>query len=605
MATTELATTPNLTNSLAAWVRANRLTLLTALVLAVTVFLLWLPTGWHVSPLSDNWVMFNVYDMGNSPLMPDNVRIFGLIPSWLQYVFTPNSWLGQNLVLALVLFAKGLAVYALVCELIPRRAPIAFASALLYTVYFADSGVFWPIAVNVHASTLWALLAAWLLVRQWRKPSTPGLILMAVFQGLALSYEGVFAVVALTPLLLLFPAKVINRRVVKLGLIWYIMPAIMVARYVIIATRNSAEMVYQEGQATAALQGDVVSASLASLERIYKRLLGVVWYDQKQVALEQPAYWLIAAVIGLVAGGGILTHLHAGFDRLNGRLAAIMVILGLSIIGVGFAPYLASEFRDVNYRVFFTSMIGASLAWVALIYFLSFSDRRIRIAILVLSFGTLLIFQSRLLIGLSISFGLALVLLNGRWVFTLVLAALITVNAYFTLVQHQLYANAPLGQHWMLSDIIEQAPQPADDTMIVIIEETPGAPGMMRFEWRRDILYHALQYLYENRTLNASFCFSDPRQYNYFKETCAFEEDGYHYSFTQASMVVPYERLLVFNYDDATGLTLLETLPNGDPRYQPLAIAGVGEPIPRRAPLLLDHFPTPRPDKIIDYSRLL
>lgn len=602
---TTAATTVNTTTSPSAWVRANRLTLLTALALAVTVFLLWLPTGWHASPLSDNWVMFNIYDMGSSPVMLENVRVFGLIPSWLQYVLTPNSWLGQNLVLALVLFAKGLAVYALVRELIPRQAPIAFASALLYTVYYADNGVFWPIAVNVHASTLWALLAAWLLVRQWRKPSPWGLILMAVFQVLALSYEGVFAVVALTPLLLLFPAGGVNRRVVKLALIWYIAPAVMAVRYGIIATQNSAEMVYQEGQANAALQGDVLRASLASLERIFKRLLGVVWYDQKQVALEQPTYWIIAALIGLLAAGSIFVHLRAGFERLNWRLAAVIVGLGLLIIGVGFAPYLVSEFRDVNYRVFFTAMIGASLAWAALVYFLSFSDRRVKIAILVLSFGTLLIFQSRLLIGLSISFGLALVLLNGRWVFTLVLAALITVNTYFTLVQHQLHANAPLGQHWMLSDIIEQAPQPADDTMIVIIEETPGAPGMMRFEWRRDILHHSLQYLYENRTLNASFCFSDPRQYNYFKETCAFEDDGYHYSFTQASMIVPYERLLVFTYDDTTGLTLLETLPNGDARYQPLAIAGVGQPIPRRAPLLLDRFPTPRPDKIIDYSRLL
>lgn len=594
---------PSGRNVIASWARAHQVFLITLGSLIAIVILLWIPTGWHVSDVSDNWAFFNYFEQGTDPVGLGSLRPFSYVADWLQYALTPNSWLGSNVLLALLLVLKGLAVFALVRELIPRQPVIAYAVSVLYTVYFADLGVFLLVAVNIHAATLFAVLAAWLLLRQWRAPHITNIVFMVVCQILALSYEGVYGIVFLSPLLLVLPARGVNRRVLKLGALYLIAPVIILARYAFLMAQTTTA--YQSGQVNVALQGDVPRAFVNSLWRIYRRVLGLVWYDYRDTAAAYPSYWILAGVAGLITAAGCAA-ITRNYDRTypGWRSAVVFILAGLIIIGVGFAPFLISEFRDVDYRVYFGSMIGSSLIMVAGLFCLTHSRRRVRLGVLALCILSIVVVDSRLVIGLAISFGVALVLLNARWMFILSLAALVTMNTYFTLAQHVLYAEAPLIQHWMFSDIIEQAPQPADGTMIVVLDETDGTNSLRRFDNRVDIFHNALQFLFENPTVQGSFCVPGAAPYGLFREACAFEDDGYHYTLTQNVQVIPYERLLVFTYDDLEGLRLLESLPAAGDRYQPLSIAGRGSPFPDRAASLLSDFPTPRPDIIVEWSQL-
>lgn len=588
------------------WTDSHRLDLLTLAALCAIVVLLWLPFGWNISGLTDEWVFFSQVQGGAPAVELNALRPFSLTGLSLAYELTPDSFVGLNILFAVLLVARGFAVYLLTRELIRDAPALASAAALLYVVYYGDTGWFWLTTFNIGWSALWTLLAIWLLLRQLRQPSRLVWLVMAVAQYLAMSYEGAFPLILAAPLLLPLVAGRFNRRVLVIAALWYIVPIILIVRYAVGTLAQ--DLAYQNAQLSIALGSESPLRDMAnSVLRVYKRLLGGAFLERYTLWRETLPTLLYAATIASVSVGTVWLGLRWHRPVLRWRQVVTTGLAGLVLIGLGFASYLVSEFRDVDYRVYYFSSVGAALLFVAALFAVAYGGKWARRTVAVGALAAILIIAPRL--GkLALAVGALLnLLLPARWLFLLGFAALIGIHSAFTLWQHRLYAEAPQGQHWILSGIIEQAPQPADGTLIVLLDDSPDRRAMWEFENRRDMLIGAVRYLFDNPTLDAAFCVPDAEVFGYFREACAFTEDGFYTRWTKFTLderTVPYENVLVFSFDEERGVLLLEALSGEASGYDPSTIAGRGEPLPVRARSALEDFPTPRPERWINWSML-
>src|SRR3984893_18313176 len=104
--------------------------------LAALVFTLWLPFGWKVTGLYEEWFYMSYTDedkgkplrMLYDPYPGEEYRRLTLAPYAFGYLLTPNSLVGLNIILALCLLGKGTAMYALVRRLVPDNPALGFTS---------------------------------------------------------------------------------------------------------------------------------------------------------------------------------------------------------------------------------------------------------------------------------------------------------------------------------------------------------------------------------------------------------------------------------------------------------------------------------------------
>src|SRR5712692_3401960 len=91
------------------WPRRIPLTLVAFAALAAVVLTLWLPFGWKVTGLYEEWFYMSYTDAGKPLRMlydpPSNewYRPLTLAPYVIAYLLTPNSFLGVNIIATLCL----------------------------------------------------------------------------------------------------------------------------------------------------------------------------------------------------------------------------------------------------------------------------------------------------------------------------------------------------------------------------------------------------------------------------------------------------------------------------------------------------------------------
>src|SRR6476661_1782142 len=110
--------------SLTDWPPRLPLTLVAFVALTALVLTLWLPFGWKITGLYEEWFIMSGGDAGDplrmlyDPPYNESYRPLTLAPYILGYVLTPSSFLGFNIVAALWLLGKGAAMYFLVRRLV-------------------------------------------------------------------------------------------------------------------------------------------------------------------------------------------------------------------------------------------------------------------------------------------------------------------------------------------------------------------------------------------------------------------------------------------------------------------------------------------------------
>jgi hypothetical protein len=563
------------------WPTRLPLTLVAFACLAALVLTLWLPFGWKVTGLYEEWFIMRDADAGNPvrmlyvpPYASASYRPLTLAPFVLGYLLTPSSFLGLNIVAALIFFGKGAAMYSLVRRLVPDNPALAFVSAALLVVYPADDALLTLRTTNVHAGVFFLLIALNLFIVLSQRFRWTTLLAMLLAEAIALAtYEGGLLLMLGTPVLLVWIRHGIDKRLLALTALWAAVP-IYFCLHLVLTLRDPAsypaELLGWSGLGTDSLT--ILRSWLSSVTRAYIRNFGTGWYRAlRGVDWHDPYLHLSAGLTVFLIVPALWLHTRRPADTKpvvdTGRYL-VLASLGVGAVLAGFAMYLPTAWRNTSWRVFIYSSIGAALAvGVACFLFARLFGERQRVVF----------------VGL-----------------TSVLIAIATLHA---LAQHHDYFEYTQRQQQILADIITRAPHFEPGTTVLLVDRTPTAAFKA---WSMCTvvsicLEAALRYIYGDHTLRATYCAPGYRPRNQSSEECRFEAHGVTVSYThpltkkETSTAYAYASLVVFE-NSVQGLNVVNDIrsyrsePAADV-YEPGRRIDAGSPIPPRARTVFTRWP--------------
>ena len=575
------------------WWRCPPLTLVALVALAALVLTLWLPFGWKVTGLYEEWYIMRDADTGHPlrmlydpPYVSAAYRPLTLAPFVLGYVLTPSSFLGLNIIESLLLFGKGVATYALVRRLLPDSRGVAFVSAALLVVYPSDSALLTLRTTNVHAGVFFLLVALNLLLAAWQRFRWVTLLGMLLAEAIALAtYEAGIVLMLCGPGLLVWLRRGIDKRLLWVAALWTAVP-IYFLFHLIQTLRDPAS--YPAGLVAGSGMGSHLSEQLLSwlysLTRAVVRNFGTAWYESlRGLDWHDPHLHLSIGLTLFVMAPAIWLHARRDDETksvMDTNRYLVLAALGLVAVLAGYVLYLPTGWRNTNWRVFLYSSIGAALT----------------LAIVCFVFARLF----------------------GKWqrvVFVSLTSVLIAIATHHALAQHQGYFEYSQRQQHILAGIIGQAPHFEAGTTVLLVDHTPTA---VLKAWSMCIavspcLEGALRYIYGDHTLRAMYCAPRYRPRREFSEECRFEADqaGVSYihpgSRKEIRTSSPYSSLVVFENSDH-GLSVVkdisaysaESRTNG---YEPGRRIDANSPVPARARTVFTRWPFQLADPRLEHER--
>jgi len=569
------------------------LTLVAFAALAALVVTLWLPFGWKVTGLYEEWFYMSYTDEGKGkplrmlydPYPGEEYRPLTLAPYAFGYLLTPNSFLGLNIILALCLLGKGTAMYSLVRRLVPDNPALAYVSGALLVVYPADSALLTLRTTNMHAGVFLLLVALNLLIVAGQRFRWTTLVAMVVAEAVALgTYDAGIPLAFCAPVLLVWLRDGIDKRIVAVAAAWWAVSMSFLVN-LIVALRNPSTYVAAQLWAGSDLDTTHFVGILRSwghsVTRAYGRNFVTGWYEAlRGLGWQDPYLHLSAGLTVFVIIPAIWLHARRdaeGTPVMNTKRYLALSALGVGAVLPGFAVYLPTYWRNSNWRVFLYSSIGAALAVsVACFLFARLFGHRQRI------------------------------------VFIAVTSFLIGIAAVHALTQHQGYVEYSLRQQQILANIISQAPHLEPGTTVLLVDRTPTEAFKA---WSMCSLVSAclewtLRYIYGDGTLRARYCAPGYRPRGRFGEECRFEAHQVTVScihpVTKKEMCTssPYASLVVFE-NSVRSLKLLKDLSGYQPEaevngYDPSRLIDAGSPLPPRVHTLFTRWPfkwtEPRPE---------
>jgi hypothetical protein len=416
---------------------SQRTTLTAIFAITLISIALWLPFGFKTTGLVEEWPLADAFNEGHRLLFIDQhsiyhehaTRPFSFVPFSLAYLLDPNSFVGLNLLLLTLFIARGLFAYLLLRQLLPNRDTLAFFAAVIFLLYPADTGWFALRAINVQFAITWYLAAAYLLLVYFEKPSAKLLVFMwfAIIVGV-LTYEIVYPVIAITPLLLLYKERRLNRRVIVTAFLWYLFPILAGLRILFILLTPDTTL-YTTSVISQTLRIDLIPQRIA---HVYWRSFAGGWLEALNY-LQRPPLQVLLALASAAISFAVLNRLMLRSpigDRTRIFRPILLFGFGIAFILVGFSPFLLSSVKSAEtWRTFYLPSFGAAMC-IALII-----DR----------------------------------LVSWKRIGQIVAAILIFVTAASAYQQHEFYANLSLEQQRLLGEILHLAPAIDDNTTVVVI----------------------------------------------------------------------------------------------------------------------------------------
>jgi hypothetical protein len=548
---------------------------------AALVVLLWLPFGVKTTGIMEEWMIIHDYHVPNPAertwdvgwlITSDGLRMrpFTLWTFMAAQTAFPDSFIGYNLIVMALYFARGILLYAILMKLFPRQRVFAVLTTFLFILFPADDGLFTFRAMNVHTAVVTWLLAVYMLLSYWQNPRWWKMgIAWAGLVVCLFTYELGYPLVLLTPFLIPWWEGRFSKRLIRVSLLWWIAPV-----FTFIYAAYQFTQPGESYQSWAVLHSGINSPSLITetammIGRAYSRH----FYEGWQIGISQinPTSLLtwLGTGIGVlaVAVGWRLTprenEAHLETTLTTRRLIGLFLI-GLIIIFMGVILFILTPYRTITWHTYYFSGLGGALSISSLVYLLT---RR------------------------------------WQWAYIGVMGLIIAIAGVRALNQHQYYVDLSRNEQGLLRGVAGAAPRlnaPADTTLIVV-DET----GNFYDNWTLGTTYlveNALRVVYEDYTLNAILCRFDPESGAFLilgelRERCSFGADGITlYRDDEIVETVPFNRAAVIRFTNE-GTALLETLPddyltdadvqaiNG---YDPLALIDVNAPPPRRYNTMFD-----------------
>ncbi len=362
--------------------RDSSLLLRFALPIAVLVALLWLPFGFQLGGLLEEWDVLGLFThfgaffvVGPStPLAAHYLRPLTVFPHAIAYVLGPDSFASWNILLISSLCVKGFAS-ALLGSRLTKSVAMSSLFGLLVLLWPADTmqlsfrslHIDWALALILLAS-VWALKAGETKLRWVRIALSTGSAVALVTS--ILMYE-VAAFLIPLPMIVIFVKHGMRGSVRTLKqhnapILAWVAVTIAYGSYVVIMSRLNPPS-YQETVTGSNAIALVVHEQLPKLFTIgMTRSFVGGWIDAWRItATEFHSYvYLLIAVVALLATlafGAIGQH-RTVTDHKEPIMGARMAIAGLVLMALGFAPYLTSGAHlAITQRTYLFASPGAAL----------------------------------------------------------------------------------------------------------------------------------------------------------------------------------------------------------------------------------------------------
>jgi len=550
----------------------SSLMLVTGLLLFVIVTL-WLPFGFRNMPLVEEWVFLSAFDQGTSDYgHMDILRPLTPVTFYIPNLISSHPLIGYGITLAVLFFAKGFFFYLFLSRLIPHRALLLLAT-ILFILYPSDEGLFSFRAINIQTSVVCLFMALNSLLILWGRAKMNTLHVFIMWLSLLAClwiYDLAYPIVFLTPLLLVWLGRGISRKTVVISTLWLALPTLLFIRQLIVMQQQSSAVYQLRVFSPDNLITDIVN----SLFNAYKNNLFSSWRAiLGQIDFSGP-FLSIALATGILSGLIIWFSYHrtSGTQEAQKSLReerstyAMLLIVGLAGIGLGFALMTITQFRYDNWRVFMFSSAGSAIV-VAVVTFVVSHSMTPRQPV----------------------------------VFSLVAAGLISMAMLHMLNQHQNYVEYSEDAKQLLGDVIAQVPQLKQETLFLVLD-TPPTQQQPYQTWmflHHPTLTDAFRYVYQdyNHLLAAETCEKNRETRDEPIRTepailCEFNDTGINvYRYGEKSGSYQYAQAILFSYSLSDGYTLLHsiaeeylmTTSTETQRYQPCDLIVPGEVWPPRA----------------------
>lgn len=535
---------------------------------------LWAPFGFRRTGLMEEWGFYYRFDLlpalglralsvpgqANRPLIA--------LPVMLGYLLSPDSFVGLNVLLFVFTVGKVVLLYVLIRQMLPQQTLLAFFAVILYFVYPAEPALFSTRIINYQFAWFIFLITPNLLVLYWKQPKLLTLIGIWLFQFVCLAaYEAPYPVLLLTPLLLVWLQKGLNRRVLRIAALWYIVPLITLGWLAVTILQGGSA--YQAGLLSAeTLHGEqLVLSYLSNFVRMYTH----DFIDSWKMTLEsiQPNALFIAlglfvmfltAFIGLYLSRNAVPKPNERYIRLN----ALLVVVGLAVIGLCYLPYMPLPHRYFTQYIFVFSSFGAALTIVAFLFLLGQFVR-----------------YKRLLIVLPISF------ITG-------------LGAVKALQQHRQEVISSLNEQKLLASIVEDVPSASDGALILLLDDDTLLRGdfdMFAFPAESTDFVDAAIYLYDHPRFRIAYCDSSGVAWGGKNESCDLTSDRV---ILRADGVedagYSYDKTIFLQYDISGKAVVLDNIDKyvkerHVQEYNPGALIDKSAAVPRRVYTLLYEWP--------------
>jgi len=502
------------------------------------------------------------------------LRPFVCSPYRLASTFFPESFVGYNLLVALTVLGKGLVMFRLLDRLQPGRPGFAFLAAALFAFYPAGIFIYRANMVAYQTAVLCCVVAAYCLVLHDERPRAAALVGMLAAQVLGLGIiETMLPIAFVTPILLVWRRGGLSRHVARLAALWWTLPAALTA-YVGYALLTKAGVVsYQSGRIAvpAGNHGDALRDSFVHVVMHhfwigFRRSLGQLIGLDGDVSLAHAATAFAAALIAGLVAWMLQRSSQSPRVEWSSRRWALILLTAIAATWVGYSPYFMTDLRFGNYRTFFFSTIGASIAVASLLELLS---------------G-----------GASAAFRIprdGFLLVSGP--------AIIGLAMMYALTDLAAWDRYSRDEQALAVKIATRLPAVRSGTMIAVMETKDA-----RFEHKYYVWFYqnALRLIYGDPGVHVTLCYRNVHPKDVERPTCEFTPGGVSVRNTYglAKAIWPYDQTIVLMLQAGGGVKVLRRIP-GRPAwsaaYAPEALFDPMAPLPRRLFTYLKYAPAQAP----------
>lgn len=320
--------------------------------------------------------------------LADPLRIYTNTFYHLSYLLSeafaiPGSYVPYQVVYALLWWARGFLVFAILRRFFPSAIPLCYAAGALTLVHASDRALQWVGQMNQFGFIFWMLLAMYCMTEAWysrRAIAIAVLALAACFcEQMALwSYESELLIVLVFPLFLLLTGR--GRRRWPLAVIWYGYPGLYIAKtiskYLQSAGQSYQETVMRKSWAAGSVVSDWVFNVGASLG-FWKWPAGAWKYSTTTA-------YVVGGIAAAAFGAGLVALAQSnGKDEAGQPFPAsaktcwTVAGAGALVLVLSFPVYLALNSARGLWRTQMLSGVGAGILMAAILGIVaSFCARR-------------------------------------------------------------------------------------------------------------------------------------------------------------------------------------------------------------------------------------